>query len=106
MIARLIRQMMAFIENIKRVFGIGQDRTAAEREISEHQIVIGDNDIDLIEIVARFKKTALTHMRAAPTGALRVIGRNPRPQVFRHRLRPQIAIAIPCTAAELIEHFF
>ena len=66
-------KLMALIKDIEAIFGRGQDDAATQPQIRKHQIVVGDDDVSLLQSFACTKKTALGNMRAAPARTLALI---------------------------------
>jgi hypothetical protein len=100
----LVRQVMTFVEHVEGVAWIGQDRTAAQREVSQDHVVVGDDDVDLSHAFARFIESALLKIRTMSVGALAVIGGQTRPVLIRQLLGPTVAVAVPFVAGKLLDH--
>ena len=101
---RLVRQVMALIKYIDAVLRRRQDGAAAEGEIRQGQIVVGNDDIGALQLVAGPEKTALADVGTAPTAALAVVGGDAVPDLLGDRLRPVVPIAIPLAATQGIDH--
>ncbi len=101
---RLVRQMMAFVKDIECVARIGQHRPTAQREVCEHHVMIGDDDVNLGHAFARLIECALLEVGAVAPGALTVISGQARPVGISQLFRPTVAITIPAVACELLDH--
>ena len=66
-------QLMALIKDIETIFGRGQDDASTQPQIRENQIVVGYDDVSLLQSFACPKKTALGNMRTAPARTLALI---------------------------------
>ena len=104
MVNGLVRQMVGFVEDINRVLRRRQNRAATEGEIRQHQIVVGDYAIQLVEGIPRLEKCALADKAAAPPRALAVVRGHPGPGALRQFLRPVIAIPVPAAFCQLLHH--
>jgi hypothetical protein len=101
---RLVRQMMAFVEHIKGVARIGQHSAAAECQVGQHHVVVGDYHIDLAHALASLVERALLEVRTMAIGALAVVGCQLRPARVLKLFGPAVAVAIPFIAGELFHH--
>ena len=70
----LVGQVMCFIKDVQAVTRVRQNGTAAKREVSQYQIVVGNNDIDFLHPFTRLVKHALLEVAAAAVAALNVVG--------------------------------
>lgn len=101
---RLVRQVMALVEHVESLARIGQDGAAAQGQVSQDQVVVGDDHIDLGHPFARLVEGALLEVRAMSVGALAVIGGELRPMRVVDRLRPAVAVAVPAVAGQAFDH--
>jgi hypothetical protein len=100
----LVRQVVTFVEHINGVARIGKHRTAAQRQVSQHHVVVGDDHVDLAHAFAGLVEGALAEVRAMTVGALAVIGGQTRPVGVFQRIRPAVAVAVPFIAGKLFDH--
>src|SRR5690606_14086342 len=70
MIAGLVSEVMGFVENINGVFRRWQYRPATQGQISQYQIVVGDDAIHTVDLLTGFEKAAAGNKRTAATTAL------------------------------------
>ena len=101
---RLVRQVMRLIEYIEAVTRVGQNRAATQGQIRQHQVVIGDDDIDLLHALAGLVEHALLKVAAAAVAALDMVGGQPRPVLILQRLGPGVALTVPFVATERLDH--
>ncbi len=101
---RLVRQVMALVEHVEGLARIGQDGAAAQGQVSQDQVVVGDDHVDLGHPFARLVEGALLEVRAMSVGALAVIGGELRPMRVVDRLRPAVAVAVPAVAGQAFDH--
>ncbi|MCY1513627.1 hypothetical protein D9M68_481360 [compost metagenome] len=101
---RLVRQVMALVEHVEGVARVGQHRAAAEGQVGEHHVVVGDDHVDLGHAFARLVEGALLEVRAMAVGALAVVGGQARPVGVLQGFRPAVAVAVPAVAGELLDH--
>ena len=66
-------KLMALIKDVEAILRGGQDDASTQPQIRKHQIVVGDDDVSLLQSFACAKKTALGNMGAAPARALALI---------------------------------
>ena len=104
MLQRLVGQMMPFVEDVKAVLRSGQHHAAAEVQIGQHQIVVGDDNVGFLQTLARSIHAAIADIRAAPPGALTAVEGERQPVPLVDGLRPLVAVAVPIAAAERVEH--
>ena len=64
---------MPLVKNVKAILRWGQNSTAAQPEVREHEIVVSDNDVGLLKSLPGAKEATPRDMRAPPTKALTVI---------------------------------
>ena len=95
MIQRLVRKVMGLIKNVQCVFRLGQNGTATERQVRQHQIMVRHQDIGIIQIFPGVEKRAAVEVAAVAVGALPVIGCNLAPDIVRNLFRPVVPVAIP-----------
>ena len=100
----LVRQVVAFVEHIEGVAGIGQDGAAAQGQVGQHQVMVGDDDVDLGHAFARLVESTLLEIRAMAIGALAVVGGDARPLDVLDGFRPAVAIAVPAIAGQALDH--
>ena len=100
----LVWQVMAFVEHIDRVTGVGQYRSAAQGKVSQDHVVVGDDHIDLAHAFAGLVEGALAKVGAMAVGALAVIGGQARPVLILKGLGPTVAVAVPLIAGQLFDH--
>ncbi|RMP53042.1 hypothetical protein ALQ20_05432 [Pseudomonas syringae pv. atrofaciens] len=100
----LVRQVMPLVEYIQGVTRVRQHRTAAQCQVGQHHVMVGDDHIDLAHTFTRLIEGALLKVGAVPVGALAVIGGQTRPVLIGEFLRPAVAIAVPLVARQLLQH--
>src|SRR5690554_2779489 len=91
--------MVTFIKDIDAVTGRGQYHTASQREVRQHQIVVGHNDICRFEITAGAEKGTSAKMATTAVSALTMIDGQPPPVVVIDSPRPAFAISLPVATA-------
>ena len=101
---RLVRQVMALIEHINAVLRGRQDGAATQGQVRQGQVVVGDDDIGVLQGVAGLEETALADIGTAPATALAVIGGDPEPGFLGDSVGPVIAVAIPLAPAQGVDH--
>ena len=104
MIAGLLRQMMTLIEDVNRIFRIREYRAAAHHQIGQDQVLIGDNAIYPMNILAGPVKVAIFIMAALAMSALGVVRRNPGPGCMIDLFRPAVSFPIPLPFAKRRQH--
>src|SRR5690606_14984508 len=103
-IARLVRQTVGFVKDVDGVVRRRKNGAAAEGEIRQHQIVIGNNAVDAVDLLAGFEKTATADKGTAPAAALAVIAGKRPPFLFAQRLRPVVPVTVPFPTGQAIHH--
>ena len=99
-----LRQMMGFVKDVDAVFRRRQDRAATEGEIGQHQILVGDDAIRLVEFIAGVEEAALAVQPAAGTGTFTALGGQWLPAVTRQRFMPFVPVAPPAAVGEFAAH--
>ncbi len=87
-----------------RVARIGQHRAAAQGQVGQDHVVVGDDHIDLAHAFAGLIEGALAEVRAMTVGALAVIGGQARPVGVFQGGGPAVAIAVPFIAGQFLDH--
>ncbi|KPZ10176.1 Uncharacterized protein ALO94_05549 [Pseudomonas syringae pv. spinaceae] len=100
----LVGQVMAFVEHVQRVTRVWQYCAAAQREVGQYHVVVGDDHVNLAHAFARFIESALLEVGAMTVGALAVIGGQPRPVLVGEFLWPTVAVTVPFVARQLLQH--
>src|SRR5690606_2074770 len=90
-----IPQAVGLVENVDGLLRRGQYRAPAEGQVGHHQIVIGDDAVDVIQLPPGAKKGALLELAAAVVGALAAIDGQCPPQVVGDGGGPAVAVAVP-----------
>ena len=99
-----VRQVVTFVEHIQGVARVRQYCTAAQRQVSQHHVMVGDNHINLAHAFPRFVEGALLKVRAMPVGTLTVIGGQLRPARVFQFFRPAVTVPIPFVAGQFLDH--
>ena len=95
---------MAFVEHVKGVARVRQHRTAAQGQVSQDHVMVGDDDVDLAHALACLVEGALLKVRTMAVGALAVIGSQLRPACVFQLFRPAVTVAVPFIAGEFFDH--
>ena len=66
--------MVGFVEDVQTIARVRQNSTAAERQVGQYQIVVGDNHIDLLHTLTRLVEHTLLKMPTTAVAALNMIG--------------------------------
>ena len=101
---RLVRQVMALIEDINAVLRGRQNGAATQGQVRQGQVVVGDDDIGVLQGVAGLEETALADIGTAPAAALAVIGGDAEPGFLGDSVGPVVAVAIPLAPAQGVDH--
>src|SRR5690606_8811900 len=64
MVNSLVGQMVTFVKYVDRLARVRQNRAAAQRQIGQHHVVVGDDHVDLGHAFAGLVETALLKIRA------------------------------------------
>ncbi len=99
-----IRQVVAFVEYVKGVARVRQYGTAAQGQVSQDHVVVGDDHVDLAHAFAGLVEGALAEVGAMAVGALAVVGGQARPVGIFQGGGPAVAVAVPFIAGELLDH--
>ncbi len=100
----LVWQVMAFVEHVDRVARIRQHRTAAQGQVGQDHVVVGDDDVDLAHAFAGLVEGALAEVRAVAVGALAMVGGQAGPVGVFQGGGPTVAVAVPFIAGQLLDH--
>ena len=74
------------------------------RQVGQHQVVVGDDDVGTLEVAAGTEEGAGGKMTAAAIGALAMVDGQPPPVAVVDGHRPALAIPFPATAAVGLGH--
>ncbi|MNG93870.1 hypothetical protein D3C79_528540 [compost metagenome] len=75
----LVWQVVAFVEHVHGVARVRQHRAAAQGQVGQDHVVVGDDHIDLAHAFAGLVEHALLEVRAMTAGALAMVGGQARP---------------------------
>ncbi|MNO67271.1 hypothetical protein D3C76_580740 [compost metagenome] len=100
----LVGQVMAFVEHVHGVARVGQHRAAAQGQVGQDHVMVGDNHIDLAHAFPGLVERALLEVRAVAVGALAVVGGQARPVLIFQGLGPAVAVAVPFVTGKLLDH--
>ncbi|MNP47039.1 hypothetical protein D3C76_1410760 [compost metagenome] len=70
----LVRQVVAFVEHVQGVAGVGQHRAATQGQVSQDHVMVGHDHVDLAHAFARLVEHALLEVRAVAARALAMVG--------------------------------
>ena len=104
MVEGLVRQMMGLVEDVQGVLRLRQDGTATQRQVGQHQVVVGHYHIGGFQALAGVEERAVIEVGAMPVGTLAVIGGDLTPDIIGYGGRPVIPVAIPFAGGVLAEH--
>ncbi len=104
MIKALAGQLMAFVEDVKTVLRCGEYHASTEPQIRQHEIMVGHNDVRVVQPLSRTKKTALPHVRTPPASALALIRGHELPDLRLQMIGPRIKVTIPLTLSHCLKH--
>src|SRR5690606_1505825 len=97
--------MMAFVKNINSFFRRGQYCSTPKCQIRQYQIMVGDDAINFIELLARFKKTAVAYITALSARTLAMVSCYSLPGILFYFKRPVVAVAIPLAFRQSTHQF-
>ena len=100
----LVRQVMALVEHVDGLARVRQHGAAAQGQVGQDHVVVGDDHVDLGHALARLVEGALLEIRAVAVGALAVVGGQGAPDLVFQLLGPAVAVAVPAVAGELLDH--
>ena len=103
MIQCLIGQMMTFVENINGLFRSRQYRTAPQRQIGQHQIMVGHNHISIVHRIAGLIKGAVLKMWTTAVRTFTVRSGEMHPLIIGNLFSETITVAIPFATAVLLQ---
>ena len=100
----LVGQVVAFVEYVERVARVRQHGAAAQGQVGEDHVVVGDDHVDLAHAFARFIEGALAEVGAMTVGALAVVGGQARPIGVFQGGGPAVAVAVPFIPGQFFDH--
>ena len=101
---RLIAQMMRLVKNINAIRHRRQNNPTAKRQIRQHQIMIGHQNLRLIQSPPRPEKRTPLDMRTSRGGALIPVASQRSPIDLRNSRIPTIAVAVPIARTKRRRH--
>ena len=96
--------MVALVEDVNAVLRCRQDGTATEAQVREHEIVVGDDDVRVLQAVAGPVEGTVRDVRATAARALALVSGYGEPVGVVDGYGPAVAIPVPVSARERIEH--